>query len=156
MRGGPRAIMSPVSPMSPVQILDEKPSITSDPSKKSRATGLRHLPAVSALADACETFRSPPRHLRSPSTRAINSFGMSTPGAKGRAWGTPGRLGGSPGTGDGAWGWGDPFGGQVEAELERFGRGGDSVQGSGSSSVLPRLYWPSPSAPGGTTAHVPW
>lgn len=55
---------------------------------------------------------------------------------------------------DGAWGWGDPFGGQVEAELDRMGDDDDSVLGSGSSSLLPRLYWPSPSIPG--ASHVAW
>ncbi|KAI5481260.1 hypothetical protein MNV49_004880 [Pseudohyphozyma bogoriensis] len=121
IRGGPRAPMSPVQTAS-----DHAASSTSDPEKK-RVMGARHLPAVAALADASETFRTPPR-LRSPSSRSTASVG---PGAK--AWGTPyagGRVGMSPGFaaaagmsgGDGYSGWGDPFGGraEVEAELERF------------------------------------
>jgi hypothetical protein len=135
--------------MSPMQTTDDRFFTSADPEKK-RASGLRHLPAVSALVDASETFRTPPRHIRSPSTRSLASG--ATP-RNGR-WG----LAGSPGIGggvDGAWGWGDPFGGQVEAELERFGRDGESVQGSGSSSVLPRLYWPSPSA-ASAAAHMAW
>lgn len=147
--------------MSPRQASDEKlsqhnfsstsalASFSADPEKK-RAAGLRHIPAVAAIADAsfaAETFRSPPPsttrgHLRSPSGKsfgaAFHSSIMSTPGARaGRAWGM------SPGVGgiDGSWGFGD----SLEAELERFGAAGEQVMGSGGSSLgAPRLYWPSP------------
>lgn len=158
--------------MSPVQAKDDKfassTSAMADPEKKqTRAAGLRHIPAVAALADEAQfpndACRSPPPaaargHMRSPSARSSigNSSAaaalfhqniMSTPGARsnGRLWGM------SPGVGDGAWSsWGD----SLEAELERFG---DShrqshLQSGGSVVGGPRLYWPSP----GVTNHGAW
>lgn len=158
--------------MSPLQASEDKFSSSSstsslssysvDPEKKHRANGMRHLPAVAALADAssaADMFRSPPqtRHLRSPSSRSLTSGGpfqaalMSTPGARAgaRAWGmSPGVM-----TGDGGWGFGD----SLEAELERMeGAAGENllaVTGSGSSSnLLPRHFWPSPGPAHANTA----
>ncbi|SCV68692.1 BQ2448_813 [Microbotryum intermedium] len=152
------------APMSPVQTSEDKFSSFADPEKK-RLPGMRHIPAVAALADgaASHAFRSPPpysaRHVRSPSGRAPSSAGrafqsalLSTPlGVRSRAsWGM------SPGVGSGAGaGWG--FDDSLEAELERFGGAPDNLQTSGESSILPRLYWPSPSHPSSTaTSHVAW
>lgn len=148
--------------MSPVQA--NKVILSSDPEKKKAGTR-SHLPVVAALADASAsaTFGSPPRHLRSPSSRPSQSLAslqatMSTPGYRSRPWGSPGRASGpSPGNiADGSWGYGDPFGNQVEAELERFGSGDSPVIGSGGSGMgMPRLYWPSPSAPS-ANRHCAW
>ncbi|SCZ90773.1 BZ3500_MvSof-1268-A1-R1_Chr1-3g02236 [Microbotryum saponariae] len=152
------------APTSPVQTSEDKFAFSADPEKK-RLPGMRHIPAVAALADgaASHAFRSPPpysaRHVRSPSGRAHSSAGgafqsalLSTPlGVRSRAsWGM------SPGTGGGAGaGWG--FDDSLEAELERFGGVADNVQTSGGSSIMPRLYWPSPSHPSSTaTSHVAW
>lgn len=153
MRGGPRA------PMSPLQTSEEKPSTSSDPEKKRTTASRSHLPAVAALADGVETFRTPPR-LRSPSSRLQTTGGllqaaMVTPGGRPRPWGAPRdsqyydhTTNATPVTikREGGDDW-SPFGSraQVAAEIEHFSMGADSVRGSGLGPTTPRLHW-SPSA----------
>lgn len=136
------------------KVEEDKYERAADPEKK-RGMGMRHLPAVAALAGAEETFRTPPR-LRSTSASSnsnnLNRFQSqstsATPG-RGRPWNTPGRSSAVDGSSPGVeWGWGaDPFGGraEVEAELERFWMRGEAAQGSGGSVMTPRMW--SPGAP---------
>lgn len=149
MRGGPRVPTSPLLGTTG----GTKLFGSSDPEKKRARSHHPSIAALAADASASETFRSPPRHLRSPSSRPPQSVAslqaaMLTPGARARPWGSPGRVGVSPGMGDN-WGFGlgDPFSGQVEAELERF-MDGETITNSGGSmgGMMPR-YWPSPSNP---------